>query len=161
MLFNQNPSVASFKNLFLFLGEPISCVADRSISEHVMNSYCWITHTFTFPEIAGQTPGVHSAYPGVYDFVDDSNEIRYHSYYQWVPFVLFFQGLMFYLPHWIWKTWEGNRINMITEGMRGATFGTEEEKSSARLQLVQYLVKTLNKHNIYATGYYSYQVNIE
>jgi hypothetical protein len=33
----------------------------------------------------------------------------YHAYYQWVPFVLFLQGVMFYLPHYLWKVFEVNK----------------------------------------------------
>ncbi|KAL5236288.1 hypothetical protein ACI65C_003698 [Semiaphis heraclei] len=27
--------------------------------------------------------------------------------------------MTFYVPHWIWKIWEGGKIRMITNGMRG------------------------------------------
>lgn len=40
--------------------------------------------------------------------VDDP--IRHHAYYQWVPFFLFSQALMFYFPHHLWKGWEGNSL---------------------------------------------------
>lgn len=39
--------------------------------------------------------------------VTDEDPIRHHAYYQWVPFVLFAQALMFYLPHKLWRSWEG------------------------------------------------------
>lgn len=33
--------------------------------------------------------------------------VQYHGYYQWVPFFLFAQAIMFYIPHTIWKSFEG------------------------------------------------------
>lgn len=39
--------------------------------------------------------------------VSEDDPIRHHAYYQWVPFVLFAQALMFYLPHKLWRSWEG------------------------------------------------------
>lgn len=37
----------------------------------------------------------------------ESDETLHHTYYQWVPFVLFIQAIMFYMPHYTWKKQEG------------------------------------------------------
>lgn len=76
------------ENCFYFLGDPIQCIADRSIPGHVINTYCWITFTFTLPHEQGKQVGTEVAHPGL---GNDNQEKQYHSYYQWVPFVLFFQ----------------------------------------------------------------------
>ena len=34
------------------------------------------------------------------------------AYYQWVPFMLFLQSIMFYLPHIIYKSVEGGKIKV-------------------------------------------------
>ena len=57
------------------------------------------------------------AHPGVGP-MSKNDEITYHAYYQWVPFALFFQALLFYLPHYIWRSKEGwskfgHQLNLI------------------------------------------------
>ncbi|VVC93537.1 unnamed protein product [Leptidea sinapis] len=67
------------------IGDPISCISDGAIPNHVINTYCWITYTFTLPNTG--LKGI--AHPGLGN--DYEEEKRIHSYYQWVPFMLFFQ----------------------------------------------------------------------
>ena len=55
--------------------------------------------------------------------VDNSRHItasdkKYYAYYQWVCFVLFIQGVMFYVPYYLWKIWEGGHMRAITMGMQ-------------------------------------------
>lgn len=74
--------------------------------------------------------------------------------------MLFFQGILFYVPHWIWKNWEEGKIRMITDGVRGASIGQNDDRLSRQKQLVQYLIDTLHMHNVYASGYFLCEVNI-
>lgn len=46
------------------------------------------------------------------------DEVQYHAYYQWVPFVLFAQAIAFYLPHLFWRTWEGGKIKSLVIGLQ-------------------------------------------
>lgn len=133
------------------IGDPIQCINDRGVPGHVINTYCWITYTFTLPHEHGRHIGTEVAHPGL---GNENQDRRYHSYYQWVPFVLFFQGVLFYIPHWIWKNWEQGKIRMISEGMRGALIGDKQEREARQSRLVQYLVETMHLHNSYAFGYF-------
>ena len=45
---------------------------------------------------------------------------------------------MFYLPHWLWKTFEGGRLQKITSGLRGRTLDVETRKSQLGI-LVKYV----------------------
>lgn len=36
------------------------------------------------------------------------DEVTHHAYYQWVPFVLFLQAILFYMPHHVWRSVEGS-----------------------------------------------------
>jgi hypothetical protein len=133
------------------IGEPISCINDGAVPTHVINTYCWITYTFTLPDHHGKPVGTHVAQPGV---GLDQGDKTYHSYYQWVPFTLFFQGIMFYIPHWIWKNWEAGKIRMISDGIRGVYTAPLEERLGRQGRLVRYIVDSLSTHNIYAFGYF-------
>ncbi|KAF0769270.1 innexin inx3-like [Aphis craccivora] len=84
----------------------------------------------------------------------------FHSYYKWVPFMLFLQAMTFYVPHWIWKIWEGGKIRMITSDMRGFCEGSYETRRLKQNRLVcilnkkvQYFVESFHTHNTYAFGY--------
>ncbi|KAH0550653.1 innexin inx3 [Cotesia glomerata] len=133
------------------IGDPINCIADSAVTEHVINTFCWITYTYTLPDNALKPVGTHVAGPGL---GTDIGEKKYHSYYQWVPFLLFLQGILFYLPHWMWKQWEDGKIRMISDGMRGPLIETKQERQQRTSRLIQYILDTLHLHNSYAAGYF-------
>ena len=41
-----------------------------------------------------------------------------HNYYQWVPYVLVFMGLLFLLPNQLWKYLEEEKIDSIVKGVK-------------------------------------------
>lgn len=73
-----------------YVGNPIDCVHTKDIPEDVLNTYCWIHSTYTIPSAFWKRIGFDVAHPGV-DKTLDPEERRYHKYYQWVCFCLFFQ----------------------------------------------------------------------
>ncbi|GLH11492.1 Innexin [Gryllus bimaculatus] len=106
------------------IGNPIECIHSDERMQKVLNQYCWISSTFTLPAAQGQV-GVHMAHAGVGAYAYNgryaphpgvraphvsgaTGEERYHAYYQWVPFVLFFQVGDFFLLHLL-----GQNINMV------------------------------------------------
>jgi innexin len=134
------------------VGDPINCINDGAIPVHVINTFCWITYTYTLPGQHGKPVGTHVASSGLGN--DYNSEKTYHSYYQWVPFTLFFQGIMFYVPHWIWKNWEEGKMRMITEGVRGVLTMPLGERRHRQERLVRYIMDSLRTHNTYAFGYF-------
>nr|BDV49887.1 MAG: innexin [Metapenaeopsis lamellata majanivirus] len=138
-------------------GDPISCVYDGEnpiLKEHVINTYCWIHSTFTLSKYIDKAYGedTHIPHPGIGHYGSSDNK-TYHAYYQWVPFVLFIQAIVFYLPHALWKTWEGGKIESITSEL--TTFITNEENQQQKKinHLVDYLLKSRYSHNFYVIKY--------
>lgn len=131
-----------------YIGEHIRCLTD-GIPEHVINTFCFLMTTFTSVRTAiffflyGKNVslfisqpkhynatllhGGGIAHPGVGSVgtLPDNEEIRRHAYYQWVPFVLFGQAIMFYLPHLFWKSLEGKflKVNLFFLLCFGKNFG--------------------------------------
>ena len=140
---------------FDLIGNPIDCLTDDSISRpDVINTYCWIQYTFTIPGYDGTASSElgAGAHPGVGPEAA-GHERRIHSYYQWVPFLLFLQGILFYMPHYIWKQYENGTVRNMTEGSRGFAIGVCEERKSRTAALSDYLQDTMNSHGRLASTY--------
>lgn len=132
------------------IGNTIDCITDQP--GNVINTYCWIMSTFSVPSKPGGNQGDEYAYQGVEPYVQ-GGEKTHHAYYQWVPFVLFLQGILFYFPHYLWKTLEDRKLDKITNGLRGRTLTLEERKDQCEL-LVKYVRETFHMHNFYAFKYF-------
>jgi len=95
-----------------FLGDPIDCVV-HGVAPSVMDTYCWIHSTFILPgKITNSSDESAVAHPGV--GVDTTEEDKvYLAYYQWVAFMLVFQAMLFYVPRFIWVSFEGKKIQKL------------------------------------------------
>ena len=96
--------------------------------------------------------GIDVVAPGV-DFESDVKEFRYHKYYQWVCFVLFLQSTLFYIPRWLWKMWEGGKIQALMMDLDVGVCSEAEKKQKKKL-LVDYLYNSRGHHEWYAARYF-------
>ena len=150
------------------IGNTIDCFSS-TIPSNVLNSYCWIMSTFSVPNVKAYEykpeygmpesdwyafkAMYQQAYPGVGTWIEEESEVVKHAYYQWVPFVLFLQGVMFYIPHYFWKIFEDRLLDKITKGLRGPTLSLDERKEQCET-LVKYMKETFHMHNFYAIKYF-------
>uniref|UniRef100_A0A914WI68 Innexin n=1 Tax=Plectus sambesii TaxID=2011161 RepID=A0A914WI68_9BILA len=76
------------------MGDSVQCWVPAQFKdgwEEYVENYCLVENTY-WVAMHDELPGDHSA-----------REERQLSYYQWVPFVLALQALMFSIPHIIWR----------------------------------------------------------
>lgn len=134
-----------------FVGNPISCIVS-GLPTHPVNTYCWITSTFTMPDAIRRQVGLEVAHPGVANEYENGPK-KYHSYYQWVCFVLFFQAILCYTPKWMWDAWEGGLLRTIIMGLN-VGMCREEDKCKKKKVLMDYLIRHVKRHKLYALRYF-------
>lgn len=131
-----------------YIGDPIDCMVD-GVPQKLMDTYCWIHSTFTLPRTIGKDDVGH---PGI-GTPDDNEERKYHKYYQWVCFFLFFQAILFFIPRYLWKAWEGGRCKMLVMEMN-CPIMEEEVKNKRKKMLIDYFSQNLRNHNMYAIRFF-------
>lgn len=136
-----------------YVGDPIDCVKfSDQIPSSLLNLYCWIHKTYYIRSSMGKRVGIDVPAPGV-DFSSDPSEFRYHKYYQWVAFVLFIQSALFYTPRWLWKLWEGGKIQALVMDM-DVGLCDEVTKRAKKKLLVDYLYTSRGHHDWWAGRYF-------
>jgi hypothetical protein len=128
-----------------FIGDPIDCIPppNSQFNQKLWDVYCWTQTTYT--SLTNET--ISSGVPR-----DMEKPRRYHRYYQWVPFILFGQALIFYLPRFFWRSCEGGRMKNLASIFKYPTFEGESRKDGIR-QLSTYLARKLHRNRTYAYSY--------
>ncbi|XP_037086515.1 innexin inx3-like [Pollicipes pollicipes] len=138
------------------VGKPIACTgASSDRLQHVMQTYCWITGTFTYEKYFGSANQIGDdklSVIGIGPGHPEKDEKHHITYYQWVPVVLFLQGVSFYIPHWIWKMFEDHRIRKLVDSMVETKL--EEKKRRERQgKVIRYLLDSQGCSRWYAYQY--------
>lgn len=81
-----------------------------------------------------------------------SNGIIWQQYYQWVSVVFCLQALLFYLPRYLWKVWEGGRLKLLVGNLNGPLVAPTWN-STVKNQVVNYILTGKRYHKIYAWRY--------
>lgn len=130
-------------------------ISKASQRDHMWLTLAWETMlTMRMPHvITPTTSGFHSCSSSrsVSQNIDKSCDQCWALFFK---MCFHFQGILFYVPHWIWKNWEEGKVRMISDGMRGAMIGPKENRRDKVNRLVQYIMDTLHMHNFYAAGYF-------
>lgn len=135
---------------YQFFGNPISCLK-TSIRQEAVETFCWAHSTFSLPESFDKEVGEEVPYPGVDKYVEGKERV-FHQYYQWVCFMLLLQAVMFIVPHYLWKTWEGGTMKAIVLNL-DVPILDHDAKDENKERLVDYLKSHLRLHASYITAY--------
>ncbi|KAF0303282.1 Innexin inx2 [Amphibalanus amphitrite] len=121
-------------------GEPIECSTDARVPRQLMNSYCFVTATFSVTGGGGgETPA------GLGRGGEDT--VRRHSYYQWVPFMFCLQALAFYLPYALWKHSTGSVLRDCLAFQVDQPDTTMHASSTKLMSFAGYLSARMGKVN--------------
>lgn len=131
-----------------YIGDPIDCISKDDIPSDVLDTFCWIHHTFSIVDAWEKEVGKDVPYPGVDKYVPGENKRVFHAYYQWVCFVLFLQALLFYVPRYFWKAMEGHRVKNLILGLNSPIL-PEDTKNNNRKLLVEYLAMNMSNNKTY------------
>lgn len=143
-----------------YFGDPIDCIVEEMDSDTI-DMYCWIQATYTIPALTGAIVGEEVPHPGVANIdvmkhkggETASYTIRQHKYYQWVVLFLSLQAFMFYLPRYIWKSWEAGRVSSLIGELHLPVI--DETLKEKRLSVaVEYFTRYFHHHNIYAFQFF-------
>ena len=106
-----------------FFGEPIDChLRSNEVKRDFFNTNCWIHGTFTRRQFLVPDEMRHTVLNQGIGMAQNSGKSDledkiYHTYYQWIPFVLFCYGAICYCPRFFWKKiFEKERMKKLCEG---------------------------------------------
>ncbi|MPC34220.1 Innexin inx2 [Portunus trituberculatus] len=140
-----------------YFGDPIDCIVE-GVRADIMDTYCWIHSTYTIPALTGAELGVVVPHPGISNpnlhGQDNEHETRHHKYYQWVTLFLYLQAIMFYVPRYLWKIWEGGKVEMLVMQLNTPILD-DDVKRERKAMLVDYFSLNLHNHNFYAFRFFA------
>ena len=118
-----------------YVGDPINCWVPAHFTsnhEEYANNICWISNTYYLP-FEEDIPKPH--------------EPRKHiPYYQWVPIILLFQALLFYLPCLLWRSLNSTSGIDVTNIVEAAGTFQHMEFSETREKTLTYMTKQFDRY---------------
>lgn len=131
-----------------YIGDPIHCIKPSNyIPPAVINAFCWIHATFSLPKAFSGVIDSEVPHPGV-DKTEPGDSIVLHAYYQWVAFMLILQAALFYVPRWLWKSWEGNKLMLLKSDLNKPIMKKDERGPKQNL-LAEYFTENVHNHTFY------------
>ena len=136
---------------FEYFGKPIDCyngsMQGESEEAKFLNVYCWISTTYSIPDLWNASVGSEVVYPGVGHSYSETAR-TYHSYYQWVVFVLYIQAMAFSFPKFLWNATENNLTSSLTENLKFTVMNPKKRLIKLK-RLAEYLERTKHQNTFF------------
>jgi len=85
------------------LGSPITCYGESlGMNSKDLEAYCINYGVRIQKDIKGT----------------NTQDSKYHLWYQWTPIILLIQSVLFYIPHWLWKHCENGWVDGMVKDLR-------------------------------------------
>lgn len=150
----------------VLFGDTIDCVSKIKTHDKYYDNICYSIGTYTRYKIKQEgtsiridnvvtnvsfkvDPESRYIYSGIM-IGDEPVQVFWHTYYQYIPILLFVQAVLFYFPHYLWKTWENGVISSICKRLHDNRF-TPAEYFESNNDLIYYIQNCLkfNKSLVY------------
>ena len=126
------------------LGNPVICTKNGDVGENLMDTWCWNQGVYTLPE-------------GISDPWDKTK--IHHAWYKWSWIMFLAQALLFYVPRFIWKNFEGGKIESL---MKSEKDDKDKDKDKKEIildgvskinpeDLAKKFRRNFHSHGLYAT----------
>jgi hypothetical protein len=131
-------------------GQPIQCMTHAEFPSHwidYVHEYCFITSTYH----------VHRTEEDHFDLtLEEPKKTVEVNYYQWVPYILALQALLFYLPHLFWTSTEASAdmdLQSIVDKATQVRSTTSEERVGGAKEIGKYMNQIWEfRRNRHSTG---------
>jgi len=129
-----------------YIGEPIKCEhGTDKIDEGLFTTYCWIHGS----------KKIHEDYQEHFECKANTTDesTKDTIYYQWVVFMLAINGIMFKIPHLLWRVCEGGIMKEFHRGKNAKSKLMEDDTMRSNLKIHMHSFKKLKgQKNL---GYYT------
>lgn len=125
-----------------YFGDPIDC--DVESKKETVNVFCWVSGTFIVQN--QRADGYYR--PESLEGLGNGKDKFTLLYYQWVCLIFCIQALLFYLPRYLWKAWEGDLMGQLVKDLCGPII-TEKWSKEYKEKMRDYILYTDN-HNVFA-----------
>lgn len=133
-----------------FFTNPIDChFAD--LPRDFLNTYCYTHSTFLVERTLTHELSERTPFRGFSEYTA-KDRLKYYSYYQSISILLCMKAISLYIPHHIWKCWEGRKIELLASELVAAVLD-EDDLNRNVTSLVDHLCSQLHSHNRYAYKY--------